>query len=394
MESACCNAADVGGSDAVVDSEIDRMLRNYGCDLIQKAGILLQLNGVTIATGQTILHKFYFKRTLREFDIRAGSATACFLAAKLEENMRKAKDVARVFDYLINNEHDGSVPTRHLDEILSDEILRIEREILVEFGFRMGGLLVCPHRYVLQYVFALFRNLGEYSTHGVNDVAQRAWGYLNDSMRTTLCCTTTPSVIAVGCIYMAATSLGIPLRKVGFMLLPVSHRSIQVDDWFVVFDVKWSDIVMVCDELERLYAMGRPRYVNVSGLSFGPQGECTASDSRVMNQPDSREKAAATPRGERANTEAAASVSHVGKFDAANAVDEASDASRVNRADDKKNERWYDRHRHTGKNERYSRGHSRYRSDDARRSYSRDQSHRGRNYDSYDRSDYRRRRYH
>ncbi|CDR97670.1 cyclin 4, putative [Babesia bigemina] len=379
MESASCDAAEVGSSATVVDSETDRILRNYGCDLIQKAGILLQLNGVTIATGQTILHKFYFKRTLREFDIRAGSASACFLAAKLEENMRKAKDVARVFDYLINNEDERRCPTIHLDEILSDEILRIEREILVEFGFRMGGLLVCPHRYILQYVFALFRNVGEYSANGVNDVAQRAWGYLNDSMRTTLCCTTTPSVIAVGCIYMAATSLGIPLHK--------------VDGWFVVFDVKWSDIVMVCEELERLYSMGRPRYVNLSGVSCGPIGEHTGSDSGVMDKHDSPQKAAGTRCGECVNTYNSSSVSRVGKSDAENPVNETSDAARASRGDNRENERWYDRYRHSGKNDRYSRGYRRYESDDARRNYSRGRSHRERHYDSYDRSDYRRRRY-
>lgn len=68
---------------AALDSKVEKLLRNYGCELIQvtaythvlnavqKAGILLQLNAVTIATGQTILHKFYLERSLQEFDIRA-----------------------------------------------------------------------------------------------------------------------------------------------------------------------------------------------------------------------------------------------------------------------------------------------------------------------------------
>ncbi|GIX65657.1 cyclin 4, putative [Babesia caballi] len=262
-----------------VDGDVDRLLRNYGCELIQKAGILLQLNAVTVATGQTILHQFYFKRSFREFDVREGAASSCFLAAKLEENPRKAKDVARVFDFLVNHETGPARrPIVHLDEIYHKEILRIERTILVEFGFRLDRLLVCPHRYVLQYVFALFRNLEEYSNHNVSDVAQLAWGFLNDSMRTTLCCKTQPWVIAAGCIYLAAKSLGIPLRK--------------EDGWFLVFNARWSDIVMVCEEVERVYVSGKPYYVNVSGVKYAPCAERHPSNGSPEERLESRSEEA------------------------------------------------------------------------------------------------------
>ncbi|KAK1441840.1 cyclin l like protein [Babesia gibsoni] len=240
----------VASSEESIDSETERVLRSYGCELIQKAGILLQLNAVTIATGQTILHKFYFNRSFKEFDIRETAAASCFLSAKLQENMRKVKDVAKVFDYIVNNETINQGPIHHLDEVFAKRIIKIEVEILVEFGFRIDSILICPHRYVLQYIYALFRNLDEYSGHSVNQVAQKAWGYLNDCMRTNLCCKTPPRVIAVGCLYMAATDLGIPLKK--------------ETSWFTIFDANWEDIVLVSEELDKLYSMGKAYYINVN----------------------------------------------------------------------------------------------------------------------------------
>nr|BAN66097.1 cyclin 4 [Babesia bovis] len=184
--------------------------------------------------------------------------------------MRKALDVARVFDFLINEENGTlSTPVVHIDERLYKDILKIERDMLLQFGFRLDSLVSCPHRYVLQYVFALFRNLEEYSNINVNEVAQLAWCYLNDSMRSTLCCKLNPGVIAAGCIYMAATALGIQLSK--------------ELEWYTVFDARWSDILLVRDELEMLYKMGKPYYKSISGTNYGPSPLVQIKDENPCN---------------------------------------------------------------------------------------------------------------
>lgn len=64
--------------------------------------------------------------------------------------------------------------------MLKKKILEIEKEILIGFAFRLDKIIVSPHRYILQYTFALFHNLEKYSSHTVDKLAQRAWGYLND----------------------------------------------------------------------------------------------------------------------------------------------------------------------------------------------------------------------
>jgi cyclin L len=53
-----------------IDAETERRLRFYGCDRIQRAVVLLGLPQVVAATAQTLLHRFYFKRDLRDWHIR------------------------------------------------------------------------------------------------------------------------------------------------------------------------------------------------------------------------------------------------------------------------------------------------------------------------------------
>ncbi|XP_953557.1 cyclin, putative [Theileria annulata] len=233
--------------DEHVDKKTYEMLLAYGSEQIQKAGILLQLHAVTIATGQSILHKFYLYHSLKEFDIRKTSASCCFIACKLEENHRKLEQIAKIFEFLKYYEDKYYKYSIENENKLKKEILEIEKQILIGFAFRLDKIIVSPHRYILQYTYTLFHNLDKYSSHTVDKLAQRAWGYLNDSMRTSLCCMIKPAAISVGCIYLAATSLGIPLKKETM--------------WFKVFETTWEEIVIVCKTMYSLYSMGKPKYL-------------------------------------------------------------------------------------------------------------------------------------
>ena len=44
-----------------IDSVTEKIHRIYGCELIQEVGILLRLPQVVMATGQSILHRFYYR---------------------------------------------------------------------------------------------------------------------------------------------------------------------------------------------------------------------------------------------------------------------------------------------------------------------------------------------
>jgi hypothetical protein len=94
-----------------IDRDTEATLRVYGTELIQEAGILLKYAQAVMATGQVLFHRFYCKRSMKEFNVRVRScaascnslslphpaahqeaaavqklaATALWLAAKLEE---------------------------------------------------------------------------------------------------------------------------------------------------------------------------------------------------------------------------------------------------------------------------------------------------------------------
>ena len=73
-----------------IDEETETALRIYGCELIQEAGVLLRLypyahgcgDGilhkdcdsyrpqVTMATGQVLFHRFYYRKSFREYDVK------------------------------------------------------------------------------------------------------------------------------------------------------------------------------------------------------------------------------------------------------------------------------------------------------------------------------------
>ncbi|KAF8823027.1 putative cyclin 4 [Cardiosporidium cionae] len=233
-----------------ISCDTEMKLRVFGCELIQKAGIMLRLQAVTIASGQTILHRFYFRRSLKNFEIRRLAAAALYLACKLEEDPRRVRDMINVFHYFEQQERASEEePTEVLDvnseayERFRHDIVRSERYILRELGFMVSQTLVHPHRYILQYIHSLFKGMGAAE---VRTLSQLAWGYLNDSMRTTLCCEVQPAVIAVGSIYLAACALDVALPK--------------ETGWYELFDVAWEDVVKVCTTIQTLYLISEFTY--------------------------------------------------------------------------------------------------------------------------------------
>lgn len=53
-----------------IDRDTENTLRYYGCELIQEAGILLGFQQVVMATGQVLFHRFYCKRSMKEYNVK------------------------------------------------------------------------------------------------------------------------------------------------------------------------------------------------------------------------------------------------------------------------------------------------------------------------------------
>lgn len=88
----------------------------HGSQLIVEAGLMLNLPQITICKAQIIYHRFYFNqnRNFIDFPPFHIAMTATYLASKIDENIRRHRDVLTVFDRIYkkrNNENESHLRT-------------------------------------------------------------------------------------------------------------------------------------------------------------------------------------------------------------------------------------------------------------------------------------------
>ena len=59
--------------------------------------MLLRLPQDTFVTSAAILQRFFFRRSMADFDVRVAAAAALLLASKLQDNERRLKHIIAVF---------------------------------------------------------------------------------------------------------------------------------------------------------------------------------------------------------------------------------------------------------------------------------------------------------
>ncbi|KAJ8603758.1 hypothetical protein CTAYLR_000304 [Chrysophaeum taylorii] len=184
-----------------VSSEVEMEHRIWACELIQEAGILLRLPMVCMCTAQNLLHRFYYRKSLKRFDALSVAMACFFLACKIEEKPRRIRETLFVFHYIWRCRVKTAPRTLDLGgpryNSWKADLVKTERHVLKELGFSFY-VLDHAHKFILFYVKILDLN---------RDVAQRAWNYLNDSMRLDFCLRYRSEVIACAAIFMAARAL-------------------------------------------------------------------------------------------------------------------------------------------------------------------------------------------
>ncbi|KAK4339577.1 hypothetical protein RND71_041039 [Anisodus tanguticus] len=222
-----------------IDDDTETTLRIYGCDLIQESGILLRLPQAVMATGQVLFHRFYCKKSFVRFNVKRVAASCVWLASKLEENPRKARQ-------------------KYID--LKADLIRTERHLLKEMGF------IChvehPHKFISNYLAALGTPA---------ELRQEAWNLANDrqvffSLRTTLCVRFKSEVVACGVVYVAARRFQVPLP--------------ENPPWWKAFDADKAGIDEVCRVLAHLYSLPKAQYIPVC-----KEGGSFATAHRSRNSP-------------------------------------------------------------------------------------------------------------
>ncbi|KAF1320407.1 Cyclin-l1, partial [Globisporangium splendens] len=221
-----------------IHASVEREHRFFGCELIQEAGVLLRLPQVVMVTAQTMLQRFYYRKSLRDFDAFRVAFACVFLAAKVEERPKRIKDVLSVFYALYRRRQAGktSAKAQLLDLesgtycLWRDWLIVVERQILIDLGFSVYNVMEHPHKYILYYI----KIIG-----GSQELAQKAWGFINDSLRIDLCVRYKAEVIACAAIFLASRFLQVHLP--------------ENPPWYSLFDVEKQALCDVSIEIMGLY---------------------------------------------------------------------------------------------------------------------------------------------
>ncbi|KUF89889.1 Cyclin-L1-1 [Phytophthora nicotianae] len=221
-----------------IKPDIERLHRSFGCELIQEAGVLLRLPQVVMATAQTLLQRFYYRKSLRQFDAFRVAVSCLFLAAKVEEKPKRIKDVVGVFYAMFRRRKwQRSTVSQQLVDLDGATfsqwrmwLIMVERQVLIDLGFSIYSVTEHPHKYVLYYVKVL---------DGSSALAQQAWGYINDSLRTDLCVRYKAQVIACAAIFLASRFQGVALP--------------ENPPWYLLFDVDKTQLYAVSVVIMELY---------------------------------------------------------------------------------------------------------------------------------------------
>lgn len=230
-----------------VDAATERRHRFFGSELIQEAAVLLRLPQVVAATAQTLLQRFYYRKSLRQFDAFRVAVSCLFLAAKVEERPKRIREVLSVFYAMLRRRKwkRSTIAQQLIDPEGATYsqwrmwLIMVERQVLIDMGFSVYNVTEHPHKYVLYYVKVL---------DGSSQLAQQAWGYINDSLRSDLCVRYSAQVIACAAILLASRlqKVALPENPPWYSLLGVEKAqlyavSVAIMELYKQAKIEWLD---------------------------------------------------------------------------------------------------------------------------------------------------------
>jgi cyclin T len=192
-----------------IDEKRQMYFRSSYCEFLKEAGMSMKFPQLTIATAVVFCHRYFSRHSFsnKANDIKI-IATAClFLAGKVEETPRSLSEMVQK-TYLIRHrrredkEADRDailerIKRKEVYEAEKDKILVAERGVLhaLEFCFNVEH----AYKTVLLTVKREARNDKE--------IAQVAWNFCNDSLRTLLSLQYEAPKIAVAVVHLASKFL-------------------------------------------------------------------------------------------------------------------------------------------------------------------------------------------
>ncbi|KAJ0975094.1 hypothetical protein J5N97_017059 [Dioscorea zingiberensis] len=253
-----------------IDLKKETYLRKSYCTFLQDLGIRLKVPQVTIATAIVLCHRFFLRQSHAKNDRRIIATVCMFLAGKAEETPRPLKDVILV-SYEIIHKKDPSAVQRIKQKEVCDQhkelVLLAERVVLSTLGFDLN--VHHPYKPLVEAIkkFKVAQNA----------LAQVAWNFVNDGLRTSLCLQFKPNHIAAGAIFLAAKFLKVKLPSDGEKF------------WWQEFDVTPRQLEDVSNQMLELYEQNRPVQAShaneVEGSTSGGTNQTLVMSSTMNENP-------------------------------------------------------------------------------------------------------------
>ncbi|KAL6998946.1 hypothetical protein U1Q18_000113 [Sarracenia purpurea var. burkii] len=221
-----------------IDLKKETYLRKSYCTFLQDLGMRLKVPQVTIATAIIFCHRFFLRQSHSKNDRRIIATVCMFLAGKVEETPRPLKDVILVSYEIIHKKDPAAVQRIKQKEVYEQQkelVLLGERVVLATLGFDLN--VHHPYKPLVEAIkkFKVAQNA----------LAQVAWNFVNDGLRTSLCLQFKPHHIAAGAIFLAAKFLKVKLPSDGEKV------------WWQEFDVTPRQLEEVSNQMLELYEQNR-----------------------------------------------------------------------------------------------------------------------------------------
>ncbi|CAG9466410.1 unnamed protein product [Pedinophyceae sp. YPF-701] len=267
-----------------VSHDLEEAQRIFGCDIVAETGLYLRMPNQAVCTAQVLLQRFYCKRSLTKYDVKDVALACLWLASKLEECPKRARDVLMVGRRIIQRHSDA--PLTVLDFYGSEyargkeTLIRTERNILRVFGFICHVEL--PHNYLLSFLQQLQADAA---------FVQDAWDACNDSHRAPVCITHAPEAVACACILVAARRKG--------------HALPARTPWWQAFGPGRAEVETAAVQLARLYARPDPARYEPLTQAAKDAAAAAAKEAKEAASPQRGPESAGTPdrRGRSATPE-------------------------------------------------------------------------------------------
>ncbi|KAK7243881.1 hypothetical protein RIF29_38694 [Crotalaria pallida] len=248
-----------------IDLKKETYLRKSYCTFLQDLGMRLKVPQVTIATAIIFCHRFFLRHSHAKNDRRTIATVCMFLAGKVEETPRPLKDVILVSYEIIHKKDPVAIQRIKQKEVYEQQkelILLGERLVLATLGFDFN--VHHPYKPLVEAIkkFKVAQNA----------LAQVAWNFVNDGLRTSLCLQFLPHHIAAGAIFLAAKFLKVKLPSDGEKV------------WWQEFDVTPRQLEEVSNQMLELYEQNRvPPSNDVEGTTGAGTTNRTTAKAAASN---------------------------------------------------------------------------------------------------------------